>query len=68
MNDIILKNIPFLIIFDKYNSQSKVFEELRNNINKLDRSVVNYLFVDFDDGIGVVNLGLEWLCELMKPI
>jgi hypothetical protein len=68
LNDIILKNIPFLIIFDKYNSQSKVFEELRNNINKLDRSVVNYLFVDFDDGIGVVNLGLEWLCELMKPI
>ena len=63
-----MRKVPFLIIFDKSNNQENVFEKLRNNINKVDRSEVNYLYVDFENGIGIVNLGLEWLCDLMKPI
>jgi hypothetical protein len=64
-----LKNIPILIIFDINREDLHQSEnKLRMVLNKSEGCVINYMNIDFQDGISTLYLGIEWLCEVMKPI
>jgi hypothetical protein len=68
LNDPYLKHIPFLFVFNNKYTENKAVEKLRTEINKLNRDTVNNIVIDFFDGTLMVKSGLEWLCEIMKPI
>jgi hypothetical protein len=64
-----MKNIPFLIIFDSNKTELLPFEEkLRTLINNNTDYRTNYMSINFKDEMGTILLGIEWLCEVMKPI
>lgn len=70
-SDSILSQIPFLILFDISNElMEKLNEEIRMKINTLsiEKCLINTQYIDFKKRIGEIGFGLEWLCEVMKPI
>lgn len=69
LTDSNLKNIPFLILFNKLNTEcEKLNEEFRNVANTLNNTLINTQYINFESSINEINLGIEWLCEVMKPI
>ncbi len=64
-----LYQIPILILFDKENSLIEEYIELfRNKLNKLNNKCINTQYIYFDKRIDYLYFGLEWLCDVMKPI
>lgn len=62
--------MPFLVLFDKNreNIESSI-EEFRKKLSYLNDSTYNTQFIDFSEkGIGMVNCGIDWLVEVMKPV
>jgi hypothetical protein len=69
LSDPLLSQIPILILFDKGNSEIEGYIELfRNKLNKLENRLINTQYIYFDKNIDFIYLGLEWLCDVMKPI
>ncbi len=46
----------------------KLNEDIRLRINTLDKCLINTQYIDFSNRIGDIGYGLDWLCEVMKPI
>lgn len=64
-----LKNVPILIVFDKQNEDMQMInEKLRSLINLKDNLNINILHANFNQLETDMKLGLDWLCEVMKPI
>ncbi len=64
-----LQNIPFLLVIEKGNEQMQLLiEKLRNKMNNIEDLVFNLQFVNTSKEIKQINLGIEWLCKVMKPI
>ena len=65
-----LKKVPFLVLFDKNkeNIESSI-EEFRKKLASLNDIIYNTQFIDFSEsGISMLNCGIDWLAEVMKPI
>ena len=69
-NDSNLKKVPFLILFDKTKIKiESIVEDFRKRLNSQNEVIYNTQFIDFsDNGINMINCGLDWLTEVMKPI
>jgi GTPase SAR1 family protein len=67
-----LIDVPFLILFDKANKKTEdleINEKLRSQLKGKDYNY-NIQFVNFDDvkGLNEIFYGIDWLCEVMKPV
>jgi len=70
LNHTDLKTVPFLVLFDKNkeNIESSI-EDFRKKLMNLPDIVFNTQFIDFsENGIPMINCGIDWLVEVMKPI
>jgi len=59
-----------LVLFDKNkeNIESSI-EEFRKKLASLSDINYNTQFIDFsENGISMINCGIDWLVEVMKPI
>jgi hypothetical protein len=66
-----LKQIPFLILFDQNKENIEyVVDEFRRKIDdNTDKLNYNTQFIDFKEGgFNLINCGLNWLIDHMKPI
>jgi hypothetical protein len=43
-------------------------ENFRKRLNLIETAFVNIQHINFDKHPAAIQLGLEWLCEVMKPI
>jgi len=67
-----LTEVPSLIIFDKSNKnpdELEINEKLRNQL-KGGNYFFNIQFINFEDikGLNEIYFGMDWLCEVMKPV
>lgn len=69
-NDFNLKNVPILVLFDKnLENIEHSIEEFRKKLVSMPNILFNTQFIDFNEnGISMVNCGIDWLVEVMKPI
>ena len=69
-NDSNLKNVPILVLFDKNKENIETsIEEFRKKLSLNNEAIYNTQFIDFtENGISMVNCGLDWLAEVMQPI
>ncbi len=68
-NDAILSQIPILVIFDNSNTENEdLNESLRSKINGLGNKLINIQHIDFENRMGDIKFGLDWLSEVMQPI
>jgi len=65
-----LKRVPFLVLFDKNKENIEYsIEEFRKKLASMPNLLYNSQFIDFsENGISMVNCGIDWLVEVMKPI
>jgi len=65
-----LKNVPILVLFDKnLENIEHSIEEFRKKLVSMPNILFNTQFIDFNEnGISMVNCGIDWLVEVMKPI
>lgn len=69
-NDVNLKNVPFLVLFDKNKENIEYsIEEFRKKLISMPNVLYNTQFIDFrESGISMINCGIDWLVEVMKAI
>lgn len=46
----------------------KLNEEFRTKINSSTKNYINSQYINLEQRIGEVGYGLDWLCQVMKPI
>ena len=46
----------------------RFMEKFRNKLSKLRNNMINTQYIYFDKNIGEIYHGLDWLCDVMKPI
>lgn len=69
--DSTLISIPILLIFDVNANDEEIsstFEQLRSKINTIEKKVFNIQYIDFDNYVCEVKLGLDWLSDVMESI
>jgi hypothetical protein len=69
--DISLESIPTLTIFDANLKEGELyskFEEFRTQINLTNKKFINTQYIDFENSINEVSLGMEWLSEVMSSL
>ena len=72
LNDQNIVGLPVLLLLDLNNKDQGVVESLRkemnNQMNEDKLSMVKIHCVDFENDINQIKIGLDWLCENMKPL
>ena len=68
--DINIVSIPILVLIDTNNKDEMIVEKLRTEMNKNAKisNDIRFQQVNFEDNIGEVQSGFDWLCETMKPL
>jgi hypothetical protein len=58
-----------LILLDSTNKEMELLnEEFRQKINLADKKLINFQSIDFENRIGDISFGLDWLSDVMQPI
>lgn len=68
--DINIVSIPILVLIDTNNKDEMIVEKLRTEMNKNAKisNDIRFQQVNFEENIGEVQTGFDWLCETMKPL
>ena len=71
LNDENIIGIPILVLIDVNSQEQEIIEFLRKGINlKMSEDslkMVKFYCIDFDNDINQMKIGVDWLCENMKP-
>ncbi len=69
LTDSTLAPIPILVLFDSSNKDmEKLNETFKNKINTLDKKLINTQYINFENRVGDLKFGFQWLADVMQPI